>query len=285
MKKLIYFVLFLFLISIGNIFANLNIEITGKITEYEAYQEEINFNYNCNDEIVFNFPKEAKNIHYLNNTIISNPNNFTISNCNNLTKIIYTLDIIEKTNSNEQRLERRFFDLENINYTYSLEIPHEYILNKNITIPQNYTTNLNDKSQIINFPKNDVYLIYYTKLEVERSNLSINKLLDEIGELWVIILIFTFFILGFLSAFFIYKKSNKELFANYVPSYILSKEEKLILDVIDKMPGINQKLIGNELNFSKARVSAYVNDLEQKGLIKRERFGRSFKVYLNKKIV
>lgn len=277
--------LFFVLVLLGNSFAVLNIEITGKIVEYDAYQEQINFNYNCNDEIAFNFPKDAKDIHYINNTQIINPSNFIISDCKNSTQIIYTLDVAQKTSSTEERLERRFTNLENINYSYSLEIPHEYMLDKNNTIPQNYTITLTDRYKLITFSKSDVYLVYYTKEQIEQNSFSLIKLFEETSEIWVIILIVVFFILGFITAFFIYRKNTKEILAGHVPSYILSKEEKAILQVIEKNPGINQKLIGNELNFSKARVSAFATDLEQKGLIRRERFGRSFKVYLNKKIV
>jgi uncharacterized membrane protein len=195
------------------------------------------------------------------------------------------LDIVEKTSSNQQSLERRFSNLENINYTYSLEIEHEYLLYKNNSIPKNYSISINEKTTRLNFEKSDVYLIYYSKQEVEEDNVSLGKLLEEVKEFWVIILMIIVFILGFLSAYLIYKKNTKNILLAHVPSYVLTKEEKLILNVIEKNPGINQKLIGNELNFSKARVSAFANDLEQKGLIRRERFGRSFKVYLNKKIV
>ena len=269
----------------GSIFATLNIEIIGEITEYNPYEEKIRFNYSCNDEIIFSFPKNAKNIHYLNKTQINDISNFTISDCNNVTEISYILDIVEKTNSDEQRLERRFSNLDNISYTYSLEIEHEYLINNTTSIPKNQSISINEKATRIDFQKSDVYLIYYSKPEKEENNVSTTKFFEEITEFWVIILMIIFFVLGFLTAYLIYKKNTSNIMSGHVPSYVLTKEEKLILTVIEKNPGINQKLIGDELNFSKARVSAFVNELEQKGIIRRERFGRSFKVYLNKKII
>ena len=164
-------------------------------------------------------------------------------------------------------------------------MPLYFKLNENETIPKNHTIQYFQDYKLIHFSKNDVYLIYYTSQNLELNNFSIQKLKEEITEPIVIILVILFFALGFFVAYFIYRKNTNEILSSHVPSYILSKEEKLILNVIEKNPGINQKLIGKELDFSKARVSAFVNDLEQKGLIKRERFGRTFKVYMDKKII
>lgn len=68
---------------------------------------------------------------------------------------------------------------------------------------------------------------------------------------------------------------------------ILRKDEKRVLDVlIDKKGKCKQREIVRETDFSKAKVSRVIVDLEERGLIKKERVGRTNRIeVLDKSII
>lgn len=62
---------------------------------------------------------------------------------------------------------------------------------------------------------------------------------------------------------------------------VLKKDEKIIIETLMKYKGkTNQRILVNESNYSKAKVSKVLKSLEERGLIKLERIGRTNKVYL-----
>ena len=62
----------------------------------------------------------------------------------------------------------------------------------------------------------------------------------------------------------------------------LSEDEKRILDEIKKTGEITQDSLRFRLNWSKAKVSTILTNLDRKNLIQRERTGKTYKVYLQK---
>ncbi len=62
----------------------------------------------------------------------------------------------------------------------------------------------------------------------------------------------------------------------------LSEDEKKILDEIKKAGEITQDSLRFRLDWSKAKVSTILTNLDKRGLIQRERIGKTYKVYLQK---
>ena len=62
----------------------------------------------------------------------------------------------------------------------------------------------------------------------------------------------------------------------------LSDDEKRILDEIKKSGEITQDSLRFRLDWSKAKVSTILTNFDKRGLIQRERIGKTYKVYLQK---
>jgi len=66
-----------------------------------------------------------------------------------------------------------------------------------------------------------------------------------------------------------------------VDTSILKDDERKVLDIIRERGGMcKQRVIVRETDFSKAKVSRLIKDLEERGLITTEKSGRSKKVYI-----
>ena len=59
----------------------------------------------------------------------------------------------------------------------------------------------------------------------------------------------------------------------------LDNYERDALNVIKNENGITQNMLKLKLDWSKAKISQIINDLEKKGLIKRENNGKTFSIY------
>ncbi len=69
-----------------------------------------------------------------------------------------------------------------------------------------------------------------------------------------------------------------------VDTSILKENEKRVIGIIKERGGMcKQRAIVRETDFSKAKVSRLVKDLEERGLIKTEKEGRSKKIYIKEK--
>lgn len=62
----------------------------------------------------------------------------------------------------------------------------------------------------------------------------------------------------------------------------LSADEKLVLEEIKKSGEITQDSLRLRLNWSKAKMSTILTNLDKTGLIQKERTGKTYKVYLQK---
>ena len=61
----------------------------------------------------------------------------------------------------------------------------------------------------------------------------------------------------------------------------LSEDEALLLEIIRENEGITQDSLRFRTGFSKSKVSALLLNLEKKGIITRERLGRTYKVFIS----
>ena len=96
------------------------------------------------------------------------------------------------------------------------------------------------------------------------------------GYIWVLMVVLFFVggIIGSTTVSLIYKtRSDKE--RKVIVETLLSQPEKDILKIIKDEGGTTtQRKICSLAGFSKAKVSYYINELDQKGIISRERWGR-----------
>ena len=84
-----------------------------------------------------------------------------------------------------------------------------------------------------------------------------------------------------IASFYLFKYSAKEQEYNILRR-ALSEDEKAILDEIKKAGEITQDSLRFRLNWSKAKISTILINLDKRNLIQRERIGKTYKVYLQK---
>ncbi len=91
-------------------------------------------------------------------------------------------------------------------------------------------------------------------------------------------------VLGFLAALYLFRaeSENKEY---DILRKALSEDEKKILDEVKIAGEITQDSLRFRLDWSKAKVSTILTNLDKRGLIQRERTGKTYKVYLQKKVI
>lgn len=282
-KRTIHILFFISLIFITmSVGFSANVSIKGVVNEYTPYEEVVSFNLECDEKITFSFPEKARNIRFENGTSINNKEDYIVEGCDRKGNIRYTLDIAESSGKKTVRIERTFSRLKGINYSYSLSIPSGYVVDINRTTPSNFDIKHGKRNEII-FPKNNIYLVYLKEYN-EENVLTYQKFSEEISEFAVVVLVIISMLIGYLLSEYVNYQKRKKISSNFVPSYVLSEEERNVLSVIKSNPGINNKDISRELNYSKSRVSYLINELESKELIRKEKFGRSFRIYLEKDI-
>lgn len=278
-------ILFLVLMSLISFTFASNLFVVGEVYEYDKkYFEELFVEVDCNTTSVLNFPANAKNIRDMQSNKLIGSNSLILKGCSNY-DFFYELDILENPEAGIYRIERNLVNYANFNYTFQIKTDLEINLlyNESHISQGEIFTDYFDSYKVFTFPNDSFYLLYFKKSD-EVHKVTLNTTLHEFEETEVIIISIFFLLLGVGIATIYFKRKEDQITETTVPSYVLEKEEMLILNVIKATPGINQKQIGKELDFSKARVSAIVNNLEQKQLLRREKFGRSFKVFLDKKI-
>ena len=87
--------------------------------------------------------------------------------------------------------------------------------------------------------------------------------------------------LGFLTSLYLFRTKTEDREYNILRK-ALSQDEKKILDEIKKAKEITQDSLRFRLDWSKAKVSTILTNLDKRGLIQRERIGKTYKVYLQK---
>ena len=83
-------------------------------------------------------------------------------------------------------------------------------------------------------------------------------------------------------SFYLFRQDDKEQEYKLMRR-ALSEDENAILDEIKKAGEITQDSLRFRLNWSKAKISTILTNLDRMNLIQRERIGKTYKVYLQKK--
>jgi len=87
--------------------------------------------------------------------------------------------------------------------------------------------------------------------------------------------------LGFLTSLYLFRtKSGDKEYG--ILRKVLSEDEKRILDEIKKAGEITQDSLRFRLDWSKAKVSTILTNLDKRNLIQRKRTGKTYNVYLQK---
>lgn len=90
--------------------------------------------------------------------------------------------------------------------------------------------------------------------------------------------------IGIIISFYLFKTGSKDKKSEEfdIIKKVLSEDEKIILNEIKKAGGITQDSLRLRLDWSKAKTSTILTNLDKKGIIQRERTGKTYKVYLQK---
>ena len=88
-------------------------------------------------------------------------------------------------------------------------------------------------------------------------------------------------IVALIVSFYVFKSDVKEQEYKIIRR-ALSEDEKAILDEIKKAGEITQDSLRFRLDWSKAKISTILTNLDRMNLIQRERIGKTYKVYLQK---
>ena len=88
-------------------------------------------------------------------------------------------------------------------------------------------------------------------------------------------------VLGFFVSLYLFRVQSKDKEYRILRK-ALSEDEKEILDEIKKAGEVTQDSLRFRLNWSKAKVSTILTNLDKRNLIQRERVGKTYKVYLQK---
>ena len=74
------------------------------------------------------------------------------------------------------------------------------------------------------------------------------------------------------------RRENRDLVD--VVEKVMDKDESLIINIIREHEGITQDSLRFKTGFSKAKISLILKELENKGIIYRERFGKTYRLYI-----
>ncbi len=86
---------------------------------------------------------------------------------------------------------------------------------------------------------------------------------------------------GFFTSLYLFRTKSEDKNYNILRK-ALSDDEKKILDEIKRAGEITQDSLKFRLNWSKAKISTILTNLDKRNLIQRERTGKTYKVYLQK---
>lgn len=87
--------------------------------------------------------------------------------------------------------------------------------------------------------------------------------------------------LGFLASLYLFRTKAEDKEYNILRK-ALSDDEKKILDEIKRSGEITQDSLRFRLDWSKAKVSTILTNLDKRNLIQKERVGKTYKLYLPK---
>ena len=127
------------------------------------------------------------------------------------------------------------------------------------------------------------YFIIFLILKPFFAPKNMTDMMSQIGSIGTetIIPLIIALIIGVIISFYLFKAEKKDEVYNIVKK-TLSEDEKKVLDEIKKVGEITQDSLRFRLDWSKAKISTILINLDKKGLIQRERVGKTYKIYLQK---
>ncbi len=127
------------------------------------------------------------------------------------------------------------------------------------------------------------YFIIFLILKPFFAPTSMMDMMNQIGSIGTetIIPLIIALTIGIIISFYLFKTETKDKEYNIIKK-VLSEDEKKILDEVKKAGEITQDSLRFRLNWSKAKISTLLTNLDKKGVIQRERTGKTYNVYLQK---
>ncbi len=127
------------------------------------------------------------------------------------------------------------------------------------------------------------YFIIFLILRPFFAPKSMMDMMNQIGSIGTetIIPLIIALIIGIILSFYLFKTETKDKEYNIIKK-VLSEDEKKLLDEVKKVGEITQDSLRFRLDWSKAKVSTLLTNLEKKNLIQRERTGKTYRIYLQK---
>lgn len=182
-------------------------------------------------------------------------------------------------------------------FLYSVKLPIGKIVNLNDNtniIPNGPQISTDGESIIINWEEKnpDLPKLYHiTYKGHENTEELFPEIANEIGEWQVIVLMIICIVLGSflgwgIKDYYLKNKSQvQEIEAMELPASLFNPDEKTVINKIKENKGqIKQKELGKQLEWSKSKVSAIITNLEYKKVIRREKLGRNYDIFLEKNI-
>jgi len=279
-----------------------SVSFTDTLSEDLSMEETvaIAFSNPTSDHFQFSLPSGAKSILVNGEPFASQDNFVNVSiECSACTlNISYELPDTVKKGTGDFSIFSRTISLpitpDNIHY--EILLPPGQVISSSATgeppiVPTPTGITTNGKNIIIYWDEHSPklptrYFVEYQGHETTESTLF--EITNEFTEWPVLVLLSLFLIIGIIVGIYGYKYfrhrfSYRDL--PYVPSSLLSKDEKTVTSVLRDANGwINQKDIGKKLSWSKSKVSAVISNLDYKKVVEREKSGRNYKVRLIKEI-
>ena len=127
------------------------------------------------------------------------------------------------------------------------------------------------------------YFLVFLALRPFFAPRNMTDMMNQIGSIGTetIISLIIALIIGIIISFYLFKAEKKDEVYNIVKK-TLSEDEKKVLDEIKKTGEITQDSLRFRLGWSKAKISTILTNLDKKGLVQRERVGKTYKIYLQK---
>jgi len=126
-------------------------------------------------------------------------------------------------------------------------------------------------------------------LKPDKKNVGTNIKISEIKEKRKISMDYASFVAGLLTGgiliLLLYRTYKRKLSIE-VPMFVLTEDERKIVDAIENMGGeIKQEELPEKTGFSRPKVTKIIQDLEDKKIISRVKHGKTYKVKIMKKFV
>jgi len=276
-NKLAIFIMFFLVIFSFSGFSNIistnaDIEILNERTTFETLT--FNFNQSESGKISYSIPLDSTKItiedeknklyFYTEDTSTSKKIIVKMSNSTQLKISFYTNNLIFKNRNIYQFFTTFYPENHKLDYIkVNLKLPEGYMIYNNQTSPNAklYT----DGKHII--------VMWIFKNVSEPVSIYI-KFYSNNSKKTFIISIFIILIIAFILLFNYLKKSYRKKLLN-----AFDEDEKKVIELISSKRILYQNKIEKRLNFSRAKMTRIIKKLEKKKLIKKEKRGRTNKLF------